>query len=56
MTVKVEIVYDENRKEERTIEIKGSPVGTRLLNAIDKQINKELADDPHWRRWNLVSC
>jgi hypothetical protein len=55
MKVKVELVYDgdtENKPLE--VEVKDGLKGARLMNAIDKAVEKAAKDDKDWKRWNLV--
>lgn len=52
MKVAVEIVYDD-RKEDKEVEVKDGLKGLRFLNAIDAAVNKMLANDASWKRWNL---
>lgn len=53
----VDIVYDDaNRNKKLTVEVRASLVGDRMLNAINREVEKVMMnDDPDWTRWNLVS-
>jgi hypothetical protein len=61
MKVKVEIVYAApSQNHDIVVELKGSPKGTRLLNAVEKAVEKHMAElaketptANNWRRWNL---
>jgi hypothetical protein len=55
MKAKVEICYEDKAKNQ-TIEIplKGSPKGLRLMNAVEKAVEKTMKDDANWTRWNLL--
>lgn len=55
MKAKVEICYDDKAKNRQVeVEIKGEPKGARLMNAIDKAVEKACAEDKDWTRWNLL--
>lgn len=62
MKAKVEIVYAApSQNHEIVVEIKGSPTGVRLLNAVERAVEKhmaKLAKDTasyaDWQRWNLI--
>lgn len=62
MKVKVEIVYAApSQNHEITVEVKGSPKGQRLMNAVEKAVEKHMAalakETPtadNWKRWNLI--
>lgn len=55
MQVIVEIEYEDkdlNRQEEVTV---GSTLqGSKLLNAIDKAVEKKFKDDNAWTGWHLI--
>lgn len=55
MKVKVELIYDEKQNRPIVVEVKDGLKGNRLMNAIDKAVEKAAAEDKDWRRWNLVS-
>jgi len=56
MNAKVQIVYsDTSKNKEIFVEVKAGLKGLRLMNAIEKAVEKKMKDDPDWTRWNLVS-
>ena len=63
MRVKVQICYAApSENHEITVEVKGSPKGQRLINAVEKAVEKEMnrlsadnAGRKNWTRWNLLS-
>ena len=51
----VEICYDDASKNKRIdVELKGEPRGLRLMNAVEKAVEKMMKDDAEWKRWNLI--
>lgn len=56
MKINVELIY-ENGKEPRPLKVKlkDGLKGARLMNAIDKEVERMAKDDPDWQRWNLLS-
>lgn len=62
MKIKCEIVYeDKGRNTEITVEVKGSPTGLRLMNAVEravekhmKEVSKETPTANDWKQWNLL--
>jgi len=52
--VTVQLCYDKKDSRQVDVEIKGSPKGERLMDAIDKAVAKSFADDD-WTRWNLIN-
>ena len=54
MNVKVELCYDNKPKRELTVTLKGEPKGVRLMNAIERAVEKAAKDDKEWKRWNLI--
>lgn len=55
MKAKVKMVYaDETKNREIEVELKGNPKGLRLMNAIEKAVEKKMKDDAEWKRWNLI--
>jgi hypothetical protein len=55
MKVMIEICYEDATKNKTTeLEIKGEPKGLRLMNAIEKAVEKAFKDDKDWTRWNLL--
>jgi hypothetical protein len=56
MKVQVELVYDDRAKNRKLwVEVKGSPKGLRLMNAVEKAVEKAAADDKDWKRWNMIN-
>lgn len=63
MKAEVEIVYAApSQNHQITVELKGSPKGQRLLNAVEKAVEKHMADlaketptANNWKRWNLLN-
>ena len=56
MQAKVELIYEDATKNRKLdVEVKNSLKGERLMNAIDKAVEKAAKDDKEWTRWNLVS-
>lgn len=54
MNITVTLCYEEATKNrEITIAVKDSLKGARLMNAIDKAVEKAAKDDRDWNRWNL---
>lgn len=63
MKFKVQIVYAApSQNHEIVVEVKGSPTGLKLMNAVEKAVEKEMArkakdESPtfdNWTRWNLL--
>lgn len=55
MKVTVEMVYDDASKNRMLdVQIRDGLKGTRLLNAVEKAVEKAAADDKDWTRWNLA--
>lgn len=55
MKAKVELVYDDVTKNKQVeVVIKGAPKGLRLMNAVEKAVEKAMKNDQEWRRWNLL--
>jgi hypothetical protein len=54
MKAKIELVKKEGNTL-HTIELPGHPKGPRILEVIDKQVNKQFGADKGWERWNLVA-
>lgn len=56
MKAKVELVYKDTTKNRNLeVEIKGEPKGLRMMNMIEKAVEKAAKDDKDWQRWNLIS-
>jgi hypothetical protein len=56
MKAEVEICYDDKTKDKKiTVEVKNSLKGVRLLNAVERAVEKEMKDDKDWTRWNLLN-
>jgi len=56
MNAKVEMVYGDPTKNKMIfVEVKAGLKGLRLMNAIEKAVEKKMADDKDWTRWNLLS-
>ena len=51
---KVELCYDGKPARVLFVDIKGSPKGQRLMNAIEAAVEKAAKDDKEWTRWNLL--
>lgn len=56
MKVTVELVDSGGTHEPQrlVVKLKGNPTGARLMNAIDKAVNKEAGQFDWWSRWNLI--
>lgn len=55
MKAKVEIVYaDASKNKQLEVPLKGSPKGIKLMNAVEKAVEKAMKDDADWKRWNLL--
>lgn len=55
MKAKVEMVYaDTSKNRTLEVELKGSPTGLRLMNAVERAVEKACKDDKEWTRWNLL--
>jgi hypothetical protein len=56
MKVTVELTYEDSKKNRQLeVTVKDGLKGARLLNAVEKAVEKKAADDKEWQRWNLVS-
>lgn len=63
MRAEIEIVYAAPSQNHKiTVEVKGSPKGQRMMNALEKAVEKHMADlaketptANNWKRWNLIS-
>lgn len=56
MKVIVEMIYkDPDRNHNVSVEVKNGLTATRLLNAIEKAVEKKMKRDLDWNRWNVVS-
>lgn len=51
---KVQLCYDGKPSREIVVTFKGAPKGLRLMNAIERAVEKDLKDDKEWTRWNLL--
>lgn len=55
MKAKVEICYDDATKNRSVeVEIKTGLKGQRLMDAVEKAVEKACAEDKEWQRWNLI--
>lgn len=54
-TVKIIYAPGDDKNKELTVELKGAPKGTKLMDAIDKAVEKVMGEDKAWQRWNLLS-
>ena len=52
MKAKIELILEDGKKETHTIGLKGKPKGVKILDAVEKAVEKEFSDRP-WTRWNL---
>lgn len=52
MKVKVELVYGDKTTKNVELTLKGEPKGLRLMNAVEKAVEK--LGDEKWERWNLL--
>jgi hypothetical protein len=56
MKATVELVYDDATKNRKVdVTLRSGLKGLRLMNAIEKAVEKTCADDKEWQRWNLVT-
>lgn len=56
MKVTVELIYDDKTKDRKlTLDVRSKAKGSRLMDAIDRAVEKAAADDREWTRWNLIS-
>jgi len=56
MKATVELIYDDAKKNRKLeVPLKDSLKGQRLMNAIDKGVEKLAKDDKDWTRWNLLN-
>lgn len=62
MKAKVEILYAApSQNHEIIVEVKGSPKGQRMMNAVEKAVEKAMADlaketptANNWKSWSLL--
>lgn len=55
MDVKLEILYEDKKKNRIiTVQVKTGLKAARLMNAIDRAVDKAIGNDPDWTRWNLL--
>lgn len=55
MKVIVDICYDAaERNHMIEVEVKQGLKGVRLMNAIEKAVEKKMKADLDWKRWNLL--
>jgi hypothetical protein len=55
MKATVELVYDDATKNRKLdVEVKGSPKGLRLINAVEKAVEKATKEDTEWQLWHLL--
>jgi hypothetical protein len=54
MKAKVELVFEDQTKNKKVeIEVSDKTKGTKVLDAIDKAVNKQFEKED-WQRWNLL--
>ena len=55
MEVKIELVYkDTSKNREILVTVKDGLKGLRLMNAVEKAVEKAAKDDKDWTRWNML--
>ena len=54
MIAKVDLVYEAGKTKREEVEVKDGLRGLKLMDAIEKAVEKKFGDDPLWYRWNLI--